>query len=237
MPLTGGIMNTNIITTEHDYLVGSEFCRISQDTLKQLREYGACIVSDALKGFNVMDSRIRSIVPGKTICGCALTVRLRPGDNLMLHKAIEISQPGDVLVIDTGCNYRNAVIGGIMSEAAFRKGIGGLVVDGAVRDVEELRENGYAVFAGAIVPNTGDSDGPGMLNVPISCGNVPVLPGDIVIADDNGVAVVPQSCLDLVLSGCEKKISGEKKRITEIRNGQLTSSAIIEKLKKAGLYD
>ena len=87
--------------------------------------------------------------------------------------------------------------------------------------MEELRKNGYAVFAAATISNTGDTEGPGMINQPISCGNVPVLPGDVILADDNGVTVVPQKWLDFVLEGCEKKQKADLHRAEEIRAGKL----------------
>lgn len=219
-----------------DYFVGADPERLPRETLKQLRTYGACVVSDALRGFNAMDGRIRAVSPGTCVCGCAVTVRLRPGDNLMLHRAIEAARPGDILVLDTCGSYRHAVIGGMMSSAAFGKGIGGMVIDGAVRDVEELRSNGYAVFAAAVVPNTGESEGPGQLNHPVSCGGVPVLPGDVVVADDNGVAVVPRGAVDWVLEACAQKCRAEQQRRSEIQSGQLTAAAITEKLRRLG-YD
>ena len=176
---------------DREFWMGPSFPQQSRELLNRLKSYGVCVVADALKGFNAMNGSIQPVVPGKCICGCAVTVRLHPGDNLLLHKAIESAQPGDILVLDTNSSYRRAVIGGIMSGAAFGKGIGGLVVDGAVRDVEELRAHGWPVFAAAVVPCAADSDGPGQLNHPISCGGVPVHPGDIILADDNGVAVTP----------------------------------------------
>ena len=121
-----------------------------------------------------------------------------------------------------------------MSLAAFSKGIAAMIVDGAVRDVEELRENGYAVFAAATISNTGDTEGPGMINQPISCGNVPVLPGDVILADDNGVTVVPQKWLDFVLEGCEKKQKADLHRAEEIRAGKLVADRLKEKLEKLG---
>ena len=154
----------------------------------------------------------------------------------MLHRAIEAARPGDILVLDTCGSYRHAVIGGMMSAAAFGKGIGGMVIDGAVRDVEELRANGYGVFAAAVVPNTGESEGPGQLNHPVSCGGVPVLPGDVVVADDNGVAVVPRNAVDWVLEACAQKCRAEQQRRAEIQAGQLTAAAIAEKLRRLG-YD
>ena len=221
--------------TQSEFFVNHDFPRVPQETLERLKGYGACVVSDAMKGFNAMDASIFPIVPGKSICGCAVTVRLRPGDNLMLHKAIETAQPGDILVLDTCGNRRNAVIGDMMCQAAFgNKGIGGLVIDGAVRDVEALRQRDYPVFAAAIVPNTGNSEGPGQLNHPISCGAVPVHAGDIIVADDNGVSVVPQAWLELVLENCEKRVQFEAKRTAEILAGQTTGAGVLAKLEKLG---
>ena len=127
---------------DREFWMGPSFPQQPRELLNRLKSYGVCVVADALKGFNAMNGSIQPVVPGKCICGCAVTVRLHPGDNLLLHKAIESAQPGDILVLDTNSSYRRAVIGGIMSGAAFGKGIGGLVVDGAVRDVEELRAHG-----------------------------------------------------------------------------------------------
>ncbi|MUU13163.1 MAG: RraA family protein [Oscillibacter sp.] len=151
---------------DREFWMGPSFPQQPRELLNRLKSYGVCVVADALKGFNAMNGSIQPVVPGKCICGCAVTVRLHPGDNLLLHKAIESAQPGDILVLDTNSSYRRAVIGGIMSGAAFGKGIGGLVVDGAVRDVEELRAHGWPVFAAAVVPCAADSDGPGQLESP-----------------------------------------------------------------------
>ena len=138
--------------TDREFWMGPDFPRQPQEVLERLKTYGACVAADAMKGFNAMNGSIQPVAPGRCVCGCAVTVRLRPGDNLLLHKAIEAARPGDILVLDTNSSYRNAVIGGIMCGAAFGKGIGGLVVDGAVRDVEELRSHGWPVFAAAVVP-------------------------------------------------------------------------------------
>lgn len=221
--------------TDREFWMGPDFPRQPQEVLDRLRQYGACVAADAMKGFNAMSGDIHPVAPGKCVCGCAVTVRLRPGDNLMLHKAIDAARPGDVLVVDTcGCR-RSAVIGGIMSGAAFGKGIAAIVVDGAVRDVEELRANGYPVFAAAVTPGAVDSEGPGQVDLPISCGGVPVLPGDIIVADDNGVTVVPAAWADWVLEGCEKRVHSEERRTAEIRAGQLTSAGVLSKLEKLGL--
>ena len=111
---------------DREFWMGPSFPQQPRELLNRLKSYGVCVVADALKGFNAMNGSIQPVVPGKCICGCAVTVRLHPGDNLLLHKAIESAQPGDILVLDTNSSYRRAVIGGIMSGAAFGKGIGGL---------------------------------------------------------------------------------------------------------------
>lgn len=115
--------------TDREFWMGPDFPRQPQEVLERLKTYGACVAADAMKGFNAMNGSIQPVAPGRCVCGCAVTVRLRPGDNLLLHKAIEAARPGDILVLDTNSSYRNAVIGGIMCGAAFGKGIGGLVVD------------------------------------------------------------------------------------------------------------
>ena len=106
---------------------------------------------------------------------------------------------------------------------------------GAVRDVEELRAHGWPVFAAAGGPWAACRGGPGQLNHPISCGGVPVHPGDIILADDNGVAVIPPTWVEWVLEGCEKRHQSEARRMAEIRQGQLTSAAVLGKLEKLGL--
>ena len=221
--------------TDREFWMGPDFPRQPQEVLERLKTYGACVAADAMKGFNAMNGSIQPVAPVRCVCGCAVTVRLRPGDNLLLHKAIEAARPGDILVLDTNSSYRNAVIGGIMCGAAFGKGIGGLVVAGAVRDVAELRSHDWPVFAAAVVPCAVDSEGPGQLNHPISCGGVPVHPGDIILADDNGVTVIPPAWVDWVLEGCEKRRQSEARRMAEIGQGQLTSAAVRAKLDKLGL--
>lgn len=219
---------------DRDFYIGDDFERLPEETIEKLKSFGACVVSDAMKGFNTMTPQLARLSGGrkgeKCIVGQAVTIRLRPGDNLMLHRAIEKAAAGDIIVMDTCANYRTAVIGGIMSGAAFDKGIAGMVVDGVIRDIEELRENDFSYWAMGTVTGTGDSEGPGQLNVPISCGGVPVAAGDIIVADDNGVAVVPQKAAEWVIAGAEKKLEAEAKRIAEIAAGQLTGAKVSEKL-------
>lgn len=125
------------------------------------------------------------------VAGPAITVRVRPGDNLMIHQAIAMSQPGDVIVIDGGGNVSQALIGGLMRTSAMKKGIAAFVVDGAVRDLAEWAEGGIACYARGHTHRGPTKDGPGEVNVPIACAGMAVSPGDLMICDADGVLAVP----------------------------------------------
>lgn len=125
------------------------------------------------------------------LCGPAVTVRVRPGDNLMIHKALMMVEPGDVLVIDGGGDVSQALVGGLMRTTCVAKQLGGLVIDGAVRDLCEWAEDGMPIFAKGHTHRGPSKDGPGEVNVPVSCAGMVVLPGDLIIGDADGVIAVP----------------------------------------------
>lgn len=125
------------------------------------------------------------------LCGPAFTVRIRPGDNLMVHKALMMVKPGDVLVIDGGGDVSQAVIGGLVRTTALRVQLGGIVIDGAVRDLEELAEGIVPVFAAGHTHRGPSKEGPGEINVPIACAGLCVLPGDLMLGDADGVIAIP----------------------------------------------
>ena len=125
------------------------------------------------------------------LCGPAVTVRVRPGDNLMIHKALMMVQPGDVLVIDGGGDVSQALVGGLMRTTCVARKLAGLVIDGAIRDLCEWAEDGMPIFARAHTHRGPSKDGPGEINVPISCAGMAVLPGDLIVGDADGVIAVP----------------------------------------------
>ncbi|HEY4067030.1 MAG TPA: RraA family protein [Burkholderiaceae bacterium] len=125
------------------------------------------------------------------LCGPAVTVRVRPGDNLMIHKALMMVQPGDVLVIDGGADVTQALVGGLMRTTCVAKQLAGLVVDGAVRDLCEWAEDGMPIFARGHTHRGPSKDGPGEINVPVSCAGLAVLPGDLIVGDADGVIAIP----------------------------------------------
>ncbi|AXA67719.1 RraA family protein [Pseudomonas oryzihabitans] len=128
--------------------------------------------------------------PSLKLCGPAFTVRVRPGDNLMVHKALMMVQPGDILVVDGGGDTSQAVIGGLVRTTALRVQLGGIVIDGAVRDLEELAEGIVPIFAAGHTHRGPSKEGPGEINVPIACAGLAVLPGDLVLGDADGVLAV-----------------------------------------------
>jgi regulator of RNase E activity RraA len=138
------------------------------------------------------------------VAGPAYPVRCPPGDNLMLHAAIYRAAPGSVIVVETG-DSDYAVAGGNICAVAQRRGIAAFVVDGAIRDLAETRENGFPVFARGVIPIPGAKDAVGVLNGPVRCGGVLVQPGDIVVADEEGIVVVPSGRADEALRAAEAR--------------------------------
>ncbi|BAS26248.1 4-carboxy-4-hydroxy-2-oxoadipate aldolase/oxaloacetate decarboxylase [Limnochorda pilosa] len=159
-------------------------------TLEGLKEIPAATASDVMGRQRSMNSQMKGIFKGARVCGPAITVKCYPADNLMLHKAVTMARPGDVLVCEAG--YRDAALWGeLLTRAALQRGIAGLVIDGGVRDVDEIEDLGFPVFSTATLPGGTFKVNPGSVNVPIQCAGVVVHPGDVVIGDSDGVVVVP----------------------------------------------
>jgi regulator of RNase E activity RraA len=183
-----------------------------------------------------MDPGIR-VRSGLSLCGLAVTVCVRPADNLMVHKAMDAAEPGDILVVNTGGNITSAVFGELMATAAAAKGLGGIIVDGAVRDVEAITTLGFPAFSRSVCPGGCDKDGWGEVNVPVSCGGAVVMPGDIVVGDNDGVAIVPRNEAEEVLELVAQLIDSERKRLAEIANGLLFKPEIDATLRQKGVIE
>lgn len=145
------------------------------------------------------------------LCGPAVTVRVRPGDNLMIHKALMMVHPGDVLVIDGGGDVTQALVGGLMRTTCVTKQLGGLVIDGAIRDLCEWAEDGMPIFAKGNTHRGPSKDGPGEINVPVSCAGLVVMPGDLIVGDADGVIAVPASEASHILERCHAHLAKEGK--------------------------
>ena len=207
--------------------------RAPAEQVEALRGRSAANLADAMGRFHFMDPGIVSRT-GLPVCGVAVTVSTRPGDNLMVHKALEIARPGDVVVVATG-NDTSAVFGELMGTTAVCAELGGIVVDGAIRDVRELTAMGFPAFSRSVSPGACDKDGPGEINVPISCGNTVVMPGDVVVGDGDGVVVVPREDIEEVLARVTALEASEAARIAAIRGGQLFKPDVDATLRARGV--
>ena len=210
--------------------------RLPDDLIEQFRGIASPNIADSMGRFNFMDPAIVSR-SGLPVCGPALTVNCRPADNLMVHKALQLAERGDVVVVATGGNTVSAVFGGLMCEAASAKGIGGIVVDGALRDVEDLTRLKFPAFSRALCPGGCDKDGPGEINVPISCGRTVVCAGDVIVGDADGVVVVPRAHAVEVLELVKRLIDRERARVKEIQSGGLFRSDVDDTLRNKGVID
>ena len=219
----------------------TDFERPEQNTIQAYQDLmtrTGCLtgnVGDCLGRTAAMNAHIQSLSPGLAVVGPALTVRVPPHDNLMIHKALTLAQPGDVLVIDGGGVHSCALLGLLMVRTAIKMGVAGLVVDGDIRDAAELRKTGLAIFAAGISPNGPRKEGPGEINFPISCGGQAVSPGDIIVADDDGVVVVPRAHAAACVDQVKKVIEKEEKRLAEIEAGITTRPGLDEMLHERGL--
>ncbi|MEZ0112576.1 4-hydroxy-4-methyl-2-oxoglutarate aldolase [Catenulispora sp. EB89] len=168
-------------------------------------------LADVLSREHVMDLGIRSLTgTSGRLAGPAFTVRCPPGDNLMVHAAIYRAAPGSVIVVDTGGDVEYAVAGGNVMAVAQRHGVAGLVVDGVIRDVGEAREAAFPVFGRGVVPIPGTKAVVGEHNVAVRCGGVTVGAGDIVVADEDGVVVVPAGRRDEAFAAARAKLAKDE---------------------------
>lgn len=210
--------------------------RPADEILERFRGLASANVADAMGRFNFMDPGIRQR-SGPAVVGAAVTVVCRPGDNLMVHKALGLASPGDVVVVATGGNTTSAVFGELMCRSAVGARLGGLVVDGAIRDVKVMTGLGFSAFSRTVCPGGCDKDGPGEINVPIACGGAVVQPGDVIVGDEDGVVVVPHGDLEEVLQAVAELMSREQQRVQEIAGGRLFRPDVDELLRRKGVVE
>jgi regulator of RNase E activity RraA len=179
--------------------------RPPRDFVEGLKTLSPTALADMLRLESVMRHLIRPLWPDMPrIAGPAFTVRTAKHDNLMLHAAIYRAEPGDVIVVEAG-DEEMAVAGGNVCAVAQRHGVAGFVIDGVIRDVAEARANSFPIFARGVSPIPGAKDGPGEINGTITCGGIKVHPGDVVVADEEGIVVVPRAEAGEVLKKAQAK--------------------------------
>lgn len=194
--------------------------RPPREVTEGFADLDSTFVTDAMHRFYGMAGNIRPLAPGMRCSGPAVTVRVPPGDNLMVYAALEVARPGDVLVIESRGFTAVAQWGDQTSLAARELGLAGVVMDGSVRDPEGILEVGLPVFSlPVVVPNGALKEGPGEVNVPVAVGGVPVLPGDVIVAGASGVVVVPRGDAPEVLTRARALAAAEPGKMAKIGDG------------------
>lgn len=195
-----------------------DFERVSPATVAEAAPYASSILADVAGRRGALHGRIQPLSASMRFAGPALTVELRPGDNLMIHAALAVAKPGDVIVVDGKGDLGSALMGEIMSQQAVALGVAAVVIDGAVRDSEAIRALSFPMFAAGLNPNGPTKSVAGRLNHPISIGGVAVKPGDLVVGDADGVTVIEREKAAAMLPLAAEKVAAEAKRIADIQS-------------------
>jgi len=213
------------------------FERPDRGVVAGLREFDTPDVSDLMNRLYTMVPAIRNFTAERLrIVGPALTVKVYPGDNLMVHKSLDLAEPGDVIVIDAGSSTLNGVLGDLISTKARHRGVAGFVVDGLIRDLPEIRAlEEFPVFARGVSPIGPLHRGPGEINHPISAGGIVVHPGDIVTGDQNGVVVVPREVAPDLLDRLRERTAREVEYRDAVQRGDFSNEWVDNLLFESGV--
>ena len=199
----------------------------SERVIAALRELPLAAISDNMhRNIGTIGLQPYHRPTEKTMAGTAVTARSRAGDNLTYLRALEFCRPGDVLVIDGGGDLANAAVGGILSFYAAHIGLAGVVVDGAIRDVAEIRSRDFPVYARGVTHRGPYKDGPGEINVPICVGGMVVNPGDIVVGDQDGLLAIPQEDVETLIERARGVLEAEAKTLQAMKEGRWDRSFI-----------
>lgn len=204
--------------------------------IEALRGLPTSVIGDVMGGRLVGTTALRPVNRSAVqACGSAVTVRVRAGDNLLIHKALDLLQPGDVLVVDGEGDTTRALVGEIMMTTAQVRGAVAFVMDGAIRDVEAFEEHAFPCWARGISLRGPYKDGPGSINVPVSIGGMVVQPGDVIVGDSDGVVAVRPALAQEVASLARAKVEQEQQTLAAIRAGTYSSAWVDEALRHKGL--
>jgi RraA family protein len=206
------------------FRVRLDFLRPEPALMRAFAPFATPDISDLLNRLFAVDPAISCLTGDRQrLCGPACTVKVFPGDNLMVHKSLDVARPGDVVVVDAGGSTMNAVLGDLVSMKAKHRGIAGFVVDGLVRDLPSIRELDFPVFARGVTSIGPLHRGPGEINFPICCGGVVVNPGDLVIADIAGIVVVPREIIAELLQRLQAHDEKNAAYLASVRRGDFSN--------------
>lgn len=193
--------------------------KVSPELVERFRSLPVANVSDSMSRLTAAGPRLRPMHTAGVLAGPALTVRTRPGDNLMLHKAIDLAEPGDVIVVDGGGDLTNSLMGEMMLAHAIKRGVAGFVVNGSIRDADAIRVTNLPLFAAGVSHRGPYKNGPGEINVVIAIDGMTIAPGDLVLGDADGVLAVGYDDAEAVCKAASAKHAAENKQMAEIAAG------------------
>jgi regulator of RNase E activity RraA len=208
--------------------------RSAPDMVAAFARIPTAIISDNINRMVAAGPRLRPLHAKGGLAGTALTVKTRPGDNLMIHKAVDIAEPGDVIVVDAGGDLTNSLIGELIISHARSRGVAGFVVDGAARDLDAISVSDYPIYAAGVSHRGPYKDGPGEVNVPVSLDGMVVEPGDIVVGDMDGVLAIPRLEASAILEAARAQEKREADIMAAINGDGWDRSWVDEILKSKG---
>ena len=214
------------------FRVRNHIDRPSRELIRAFSEYPTPDISDLINRLYTMKADIHNVSNETEICGTACTVKVFPGDNLMVHKALDVAKPDDIIVVDTSGNRSHAVLGDLVSNKAKHIGIQAFVIDGLVRDIEGIKETGLPVYATGITPIGPLHRGPGELNYPISCGGIVVNPGDIIRGDKNGIVVIRKEFAPDILERLRLQRAKLEAYVAQVKKGVFSNKWVDEVLRQ-----
>jgi 4-hydroxy-4-methyl-2-oxoglutarate aldolase len=220
--------------TEHP-AIRRNFERVPAGLVAAARKFQASILADVGGRRGTLGGRIQPLARSMKLAGPAFTVEVRPGDNLMIHAALNLAKPGDVIVVDGKGDLSCALTGALMAAHAQKAGIAGFVIDGAVRDTEDCARGSFPIFAAGANPNGPLKNSGGRINWPVSLAGTTVNPGDLIVGDADGVVVVPREMAAEIVKGAQAKVDSEDARMKAIGRGELAQAWVAESLKAAGV--
>lgn len=213
------------------FRVRTDFVRLESIVYRQLARFETPDISDMLNRLYAVDSEIRlRSNPEHRLCGPVCTVKVFPGDNLMVHKVLDIAKPGDIVAIDAGGSQMNAVLGDIICTKARHRGIQGFIVDGLIRDLPQIQELDFPVFARGETAIGPLHRGPGEINFPIALGGIVVNPGDVIVADAAGIVAAPQDIVAELIRRLKVHEAGSREYLEAVHRGEFSNAWVDEML-------
>lgn len=197
--------------------INTKINRPAKELISQFEHLPVPVIADNMNRMFCMNSTIRPF-NNKPLLGPAFTIRTRPGDNLLVHKALDLAEPGDILVVDAQGDLTNAIIGELMVLYAQKRNLGGFIIDGAIRDIGAIGNLDIPVYAAGVNPRGPYKDGPGEINVSVNCGGAVVNPGDILVGDQDGIVVINPADAEQLLIHSRNKLEAEENTKKEIES-------------------